>query len=271
MNTELKKNGYKLLKKVFCDESVNSLISFTDRLIEFEKNNHYKQNFSDYYLNHRLDNGVLYDVYQRHPEFRKFAESNIILDEIGRILGNNFYLYVNSFLYKPPGRSNEVPWHQDFLNKPSESEKILAWVALDDATITNGCLKVIPGSHKQGFKDWYTKKGATHHDRLVEGTFNEEDKKYIEMSKGDVLLFSNYLIHGSDQNNSEFHRRAYRIVYKKIDTTYTPRGGPIVMRGNNPDTIDNSYNLYSLKNKSLKNLFLNIKDAISNLKKGVYR
>ena len=159
---------------------------------------------------------------------------------------------MNSFLYKPPGRSNEVPWHQDFLNKPHESEKILAWIALDDATISNGCLKVIPESHRQGFKDWYTKKGETHHDRLVEGSFNEEDKKYIEMKKGDVLLFSNYLIHGSDQNDSEFHRRAYRVVYKRIDTTFTPRGGPIVMCGNHPNTVDENYNIHLSKKKSLK-------------------
>ncbi|MEZ5022796.1 MAG: phytanoyl-CoA dioxygenase family protein [Chitinophagales bacterium] len=139
---------------------------------------------------------------------------------------------MNSLLYKPKTKNNEVPWHQDFLSRPNESEKILTWMAIDDATKENGCLKIIPGSHKQGFREWYRVKGETHHDRIKISEAELQKAAYVEMNAGDVLIFSNYLIHSSEENNSDLPRRAFRAVFKKLDDAKIPRGAPIMMRSN---------------------------------------
>lgn len=152
-------------------------------------------------------------------------------------MGNSFYLYVSSFLYKPNNVSNEVPWHQDFMNRPDKSEKITTWISLDNSHIKNGCLKLIPGSHKHGFREWFNAKGETHHNRLKQDFFNIEDAIYVEMNACDILVFSNYLIHSSEQNQSPVNRKELRFVYKSLDNTAIPRGSPIMMRGGMPEHL----------------------------------
>jgi phytanoyl-CoA hydroxylase len=235
MHESFKQNGFLVLKNVFKKEELDKLRRLSEHLIS--NSDDYYNPLDEHYLKHRFDNGVLYDLYQRHPEFRSFASNKIILDEVEKILGDTFYLYVNSFLYKPKGKYNEVPLHQDFLSRPHESEKILAWISLDHATKENGCLKVIPGSHKNGFRKWFRVSGETHHDRIEVSDEDYTDLEYVELEPGDVLIFSNYLIHGSDQNHSSKKRRAYRVVYKALDTAEIPRSTPLIMRGGLPESI----------------------------------
>ncbi|MDQ8188853.1 phytanoyl-CoA dioxygenase family protein [Roseibacillus persicicus] len=236
MNTELKDNGYRILRGVFSKEETEELAKFSNRVIDYATEGA-NDPFGIDYMKHRTDNGVLYDLYQRHPQYRKFAESSDILDAVAEHLGESIYLYVNSFLYKPGDRDNVVPWHQDFLSRPDESEKILAWISLDHATKKNGCLKVLPGSHKDGFREWYRVEGETHHDRIRLDGLDLDSVEYLELEPGDVMLFSNYVIHGSDQNSSDLPRRAYRVVYKALDTAEVPRGGAITLRGGTPDDL----------------------------------
>ncbi|MCH2207052.1 MAG: phytanoyl-CoA dioxygenase family protein [Lentisphaerales bacterium] len=227
----LKENGFTIIKSVFSFKKLEFIRNFTDSLIK-----NYEQNYSrdidklsKWYLPHRLDNGVLYDVYQRHKEFRFLAENDELLTIIRNYFQDSFYLYVNSLLYKPSYKDNEVPWHQDFLNKPEESEKIILWVALDSASQKNGCLQVIPKSHKNKLKNWYLVPNATHHKRLQLSKEEEEQSIPVELNIGDAILFSQYLVHSSLQNQSNSHRKAIRFAYKKSDTYDIPRGTPIMM------------------------------------------
>lgn len=232
---QFEKNGFVILKNVFKDENLEKIRELTSLIVEKEHVNY--NPLDNYYLRHRFDNGVLYDVFQRHPEFAPFVRNEKLLDAVENIFESSFYLYVNSFLYKPSDRNNEVPFHQDFLSRPTESQKLLAWIAIDDATKENGCLKVIPGSHSQGFRKWYRVENETHHDRIYIDQDEIDKAIYVELNAGDVLLFSNYLIHGSDQNNSSKNRRAYRIVYKSLDDSVIPRGTPIMLRGGLPEYL----------------------------------
>lgn len=128
----LEKDGFIILKNVFERSDLDSIRQFIDRIVKYaEKATH--DPFSKFYLKHRADQGVLYDVFQRHPEFHKFATNKSILDSLKPLLGNDIYLYVNSLLYKPKDKNNEVPWHQDFLSRPHESAKLIAWIAIDNA------------------------------------------------------------------------------------------------------------------------------------------
>jgi len=230
--------GYQILRGVFSESDLSPLRKLTDSLIEYSRSRP-EDPFGEYYLEHRPDNGVLYDIMQRHPEFYPMATNEIILNEVEKALGPDIYLYVNSLLYKPRDFHNEVPWHQDFLSRSGESRKIIVWISMDKATRENGCLKVIPGSHKEGFRKWYRVDGATHHDRIVLDGLDMDTVQYVELDPGDVLLFDNHLIHASDENKSELPRRAYRVVYKGLfqNDFAIPRTGPIMVRGGRPDSL----------------------------------
>ena len=224
-------NGFILLKRVFnpedCQETANILSGYTEDVIRLSSMGEDVTN--RWYLKHRTDNGVLYDIYQRFPVVRRFCENQQIVDFLREYFRKSIYLYVSSYLYKPGDRDNVVPWHQDFLSRPRESEKVLAWVSLDHSNQNNGCLEVIPGSHKDGFKEWYRVKGQTHHDRIRLSKEESEKKEFIITAPGDVVLFSNFLVHSSSQNTSDQPRRVLRFVYKSLDDNSLPRGSMILI------------------------------------------
>lgn len=229
-SVQLAESGYTKLDGLLSEDCLVSAREAVDVAIEFAKEEG-KDPFQESLMSHRVDQGVLYDVFQRHPEFAPMVYCQSVLDILETVMGANIYLYVNTLIYKPKGASNEVPWHQDFLSRPGESEKYIVWFALDDATRDNGCLKIIPGAHQTGFLKFHQVPGETHHSRLDPGQMDESNAKYIEARAGDAIIFSQYLPHGSDRSNSEKPRRAFRAAYKRLDTGVVPRGTPVMVRG----------------------------------------
>lgn len=251
-----REDGFTILRNVFDEETLAPLREEVDAIIR-----HFESGVADpfekYYLKHRVDQGVLYDLYQRFPSFQPLASNPVILDTLEEELGPNIFMYENSLVYKPRGKRNGVPFHQDFISRPHEPIKYIVWMAFDRITEENGCLRVIPGSHKIGFLKWHRVKGETHHDRIVPGQFRPEEASNVLMEPGDVLIFNMLLIHGSNEAHSDAPRRAYRVSYQGFDSIFTPRGTPIVMRGGTPDKIrDISFENLAVKKGPLKH-FLN--------------
>lgn len=251
-NNDLINNGYTILPNIFHIDKLKILKQLTDRISKYADMSLYDP-FSKYYLEHRSDQGALYDLYQRHPEFQEIAKCPEILDALELVLGKNIILYENSLVYKPKDKENAVPWHQDFISRPNEPEKYIAWVALDDVTKSNGALYVIPNSHKFGYLPWHRVKGETHHDRIDLSHIDENSATYIELNAGDVLIFNAKLVHSSKKTSTSTPRRAYRIAYQNIDSIETPRATPIVLRGGSPEDLAN---LYPEKKQDIKKPFL---------------
>jgi len=258
---ELAENGYVVLKDIFTEGFLENARKLQERIVAYAEKD-LEDVFSKYYLRHRPDQGVLYDLYQRHPEFRKMVSNEKILDVLEDVLGPNFYLYENSLIYKPKGKENGVPWHQDFISRPDEPVKYVVWMPLDDVSRENGTLQVIPGSHKQGFLSWHRVKGETHHDR-VDTEYIEKNKdkiKYVEMNAGDVLVFNMLVLHGSDEVHTDRPRRVFRCSYQSMDEAVsTPRGAPMVMRGGTPEylTVKHSHKFEGGSKKPLLIRMLN--------------
>lgn len=223
-----KSKGYITIKSVFEEKKLISMRKLCDEIVEYTELNN-NDLFSNYYLKHRPDQGVLYDLYQRFPEFSNLARSQVIIDVVSKIYSKNFFLYENSLVYKPRGKANAVPWHQDFINRPNEPIKVIAWIALDDISQANGCMYAIPGSHELGFLPCLTLKGETHHTRVDISKVDQSKAVPIEMKAGDVLIFHQLLLHSSKEVHTELPRRAYRVSYQNFNKSFTPRGTPIVI------------------------------------------
>lgn len=146
-------------------------------------------------------------------------------------------MYENTLVYKPKNKKNEVPYHQDFINRTDEPTKYVVWIALDDVTIENGAMKVIPTTHKLGFLPYHHVKGETHHTRLNLEGIDVSKYEYATMKAGDVLIFHHLLVHGSDRISSEQPRRAYRFSVQGFEQIYAPRAVPVVLRGGRPSSI----------------------------------
>ncbi|MDJ0537020.1 MAG: phytanoyl-CoA dioxygenase family protein [Xenococcaceae cyanobacterium MO_207.B15] len=255
LNTEkakasFEKEGYIIISSVFNPEWLSSIRKICDEIIACAEINN-RDIFSNYYLKHRADQGVLYDLYQRVPEFSQLARNQKLIEILSNIYSPNFFLYENSLVYKPKGGANAVPWHQDFINRPNEPIKAIAWIAIDNVTQENGCMYAIPESHKLGFLPYFTLKGETHHTRINMSRVDESKAVPLEMKAGDVLIFNQLLIHCSKEVHTDLPRRAYRAAYQNFEKSFTPRGTPIVISLKDKSILSEVHNYEELENKSI--------------------
>jgi hypothetical protein len=83
--------------------------------------------------------------FEENP-FMEAARHPRILDMVEQILGPDLVLWITRLLCKPPGKGREVPWHQDGEYWPMRPlETCSVWIALDPVSVSNGCMRFIPG------------------------------------------------------------------------------------------------------------------------------
>jgi len=153
------------------------------------------------------------------PVVRRFTAHPGITEVLGRIVGAHLRpghwnggvkCMQSMFFAKPPGKPGQA-WHQDERFIPTRDRSLCAaWIAIDDATLDNGCLRVIPGSHLAGTLYPSREHGKTDEfDPAPESHgFDERDEIAVEMRAGSVLFFNGYLLHRSRKNSSGRYRRA---------------------------------------------------------------
>ncbi|MBX2882473.1 MAG: phytanoyl-CoA dioxygenase family protein [Granulosicoccus sp.] len=193
----------------------------------------------------RLPDDVIDDIrnahqrlVQRHPDqsdycsallafdtwFLTVARRPDILDLVSSVLGDDIALWNSSFFAKPALTGSRTPWHQDGEYWPiSPLATCTVWIAVDAATEENGCLQVIPGSHKN-------QQLATHHQNDADGLalnleldgsqFDPADAVPIVLEPGQVSLHDVYLYHGSEPNQSRHPRRGMTLRYMPTSSVY---------------------------------------------------
>ena len=119
-------------------------------------------------------------------------------------------LYWEQAVSKPPHARTELPWHQDNGYTPLVPEEyVTCWLALDDADVDNGCLWVIPGSHRQGTLKHHNGAGPFR----VGHDGPDVDGVSVPVTRGSVLVFSSLLMHRSGPNTTDRPRRAWILQY----------------------------------------------------------
>ena len=111
---------------------------------------------------------------------------------------------------KPPGFQGQA-WHQDEIYIPTRDRSLIgAWTAIDDATVANGCLWVLPGSHRSGMLYPQRPHGKPEEfDNSPESYgFDDAGEVPVEVKAGSVVFFNGYLLHRSKKNRSTIYRRA---------------------------------------------------------------
>jgi hypothetical protein len=111
---------------------------------------------------------------------------------------------------KPPGFQGQA-WHQDEIYIPTRDRSLIgAWTAIDDATVANGCLWVLPGSHRSGILYPQRPHGQPEEfDNSPESYgFDDAAEVPVEVKAGSVVFFNGYLLHRSKKNRSNIYRRA---------------------------------------------------------------
>lgn len=168
-------------------------------------------------LNYRkiqdLEHDSLFLAYMQRPLFREIC---------GRTYGRNTPVaaFRAMFMNKPARKGTFLPWHQDRWVYLDRDPLITVWTALDPATLANGCVQIIPGSHKGGLinpshhSGFLTPEQAAQHAPRAKVV-------HLELAAGEAALLHNYLLHSSDVNKTDIPRRAFSVCYMDARTVNT--------------------------------------------------
>jgi hypothetical protein len=121
------------------------------------------------------------------------------------------------FMNKPAHKGTFLPWHQDRWTYLDRDPLITLWTALDPATIGNGCVQIIPGSHKAGLINPSHGSGFLTPEQSKQWC-PQEKAIYLELKAGEVALLHNYMLHASDVNKTDIPRRAFSVCYMDART-----------------------------------------------------
>ncbi|CAM3515695.1 phytanoyl-CoA dioxygenase family protein [Paenibacillus lupini] len=176
------------------------------------------------------------NIWLASDRFLQHAAHPVICEEIAQLChSNSLRIWHDQVQYKPPITGGPTHWHQDHPLWPiiQPSDLVSAWVALDDAVIENGCMWMVPGSHKWGNHQRYlanTPDFMPYH-KQPEMLPNNAVVNAVpfEIKKGQVGYHHCLTWHGSPNNRSEMKRRAIAVHYMPGHTRYEPVGEHVML------------------------------------------
>jgi phytanoyl-CoA hydroxylase len=143
---------------------------------------------------------------------RVFSHAEKLVPVISRFMGGlKPELFQEMALIKPPHLGREKPWHQDhaYFDFPLGTPIVGTWIALDEATIENGCMQLLPGRHREGPIVHFARRDWQICDNVVMGT----PSVAAPLPPGGMLFFDALLPHGTPHNASGKRRRALQFHY----------------------------------------------------------
>jgi hypothetical protein len=150
------------------------------------------------------------------PEFLQRVRDPRLTDPIAGLLGPDI-LGINSlYIWKAPHIGLGFPWHQDmfyFRQRWVTETTVGTWTAVDAADRDNGCLYVIPGSHRRPVAEHEDLAGSQQAEFKQVRAARDEDGVALEAAPGSVIWFHSHLLHKSTDNHSGRFRRSYVAHY----------------------------------------------------------
>jgi len=208
--------GYLAIENVLTEDEVNSSIQAIMDIIHghvegphlqfVRPKDQLKNNNERELAVRKLDRFVKFE-----PRLNAIAHHQGILNLLEKLFGDPPKLVQDQAILKPPTGGVEKPWHQDMAygNLTYEKPVIGVWVALDQASLDNGCMHVIPRSHMDGPTPHY----AVRDWQVCDTNVPVERDVAVPLEPGGILIFHGMLYHGTPPNFSPKRRRSVQYHY----------------------------------------------------------
>ncbi len=172
------------------------------------------------------------------PFMAEIAKTPALLDAVEDILGPDLMVWSCELFIKEAGAEKVVSWHQDltYWGLGETDDEVTAWIAFSDVSKQAGCMKFIPGSHKQSIaphSDTFSEDNLLSRGQEVAVDVNEDDAVYDELKPGQMSLHHGRLFHASGPNKSSDRRigMAIRYVTPDVQQVVGKRDYAMLVRG----------------------------------------
>lgn len=206
------RDGYLVVEDVFPPDELEAIDQEIDRLIAAPGNE----------SEQRGRGGWIYDVARKSELTRSLAEDERLLDLIQDVVKPGIAIHSSKLVTKLPHSEEICHWHQDESYYRKEEDpathsraRMSVWVPLQDATPDNGCLWVVPGTHRHGIDEWVWQDSGTCQKRITSHEYAEQNAVCVPIRAGSVVLFSAWTWHHSKNNHTDHVRRAFIISYQE--------------------------------------------------------
>jgi ectoine hydroxylase-related dioxygenase (phytanoyl-CoA dioxygenase family) len=167
----------------------------------------------------RYGEGDLDIMHCRDARLLEFLLCDEVLNLVEPVVGPNIGLWSSHFISKPAGAGKATPWHEDsayWNGLISTMEGICTvWLALDKVDADNGAMKVIPGTHNNGFSQYESVDASKNifGTRIKPELIEESRAVVFELEPNQCSLHEARIIHGADANTSNRRRAGYTMRY----------------------------------------------------------
>lgn len=216
-------DGYLVPRHRLPAERVSALHASVDRLIEANPGVRPEKLISAH-IEGRSGEGVV-----GSRDFLELAREPAILDMVGQLIGPDIVLWGCHVFCKPAGDGLETPWHQDGQYWPIRPlATCTVWVAIERSDRDNGCLRVIPGSHRAGRLHPHDALDGERvlNLRVGEGAFDPAAAVDLELDPGQMSMHDVYMIHGAQPNRSGRRRTGVALRYMPASSVFERDGDP---------------------------------------------
>jgi ectoine hydroxylase-related dioxygenase (phytanoyl-CoA dioxygenase family) len=166
-------------------------------------------------LSHRGKRYFANECQREQPALRRMLFSRTMAKLCRATLGETAYFFFDQYIVKGPEGGLPFAWHQDsgyvtaHGGPPDHLPYLTCWCPLDDATIDNGTVRIVPGSHRRGLVPHVRRAGSN--DLSVE--VDEAESVAIEVPAGSVVAFTSRTLHATGANRTATPRRVYLAQY----------------------------------------------------------
>lgn len=144
----------------------------------------------------------------------RWAIHSEILDIVEQLIGPDIVLIGSFMIAKPAGAGKRVPWHQDgyyLRENVTPAEAVTVWIAIDNVTTENGCVRFVPGTKKLGILP--TRQEENFGDEIEAGAFDDSHSIAVELSPGQFSIHDANVVHGSEANDRGGRRLGYSFNF----------------------------------------------------------